>query len=106
MPGQPYYLDASGVRNQFRLQLVTKRNEPTEFRLRLEGLPEGAQVVGLEEVVTLNPGEEAMKTLIVHVPKDAYRGEFRIELKGRVTPGDFELTETVDFLGPSPYALQ
>lgn len=106
MPGQPYYLDASGVRNQFRLQLVTKRNEPTEFRLRLEGLPEGAQVAGLEEVVTLNPGEESMKTLIVHVPKGAYRGEFRIVLKGSVTPGDFELTDTVDFLGPSPYALQ
>lgn len=106
MPGQPYYLDESGVRNQFRLQLITKRQEPTEFRIRLEGLPDGAVVSGLEEVVVLQPGEETMKTLIVQVPKAAYKGGFRIELKGGVTPGDFEISDTVEFLGPSPYALK
>ena len=106
MTGQPYYLDESGVRNQFRLQLITKQKEPTEFRIRLEGLPEGAVVAGLEEVVVLEAGKEAMKTLIVQVPKESYKGGFRIELRADVTPGDFELRDTAEFLGPSPYALK
>lgn len=105
MPGQPYYVDEAGVRNQYRLQLITKLQNPTEFRIRLEGLPEGAQVVGLEDVITLKPGEETMKTFIVQVPKSAYKGEFRIELKGHILPGDFEITDTIEFLGPSAYAL-
>ncbi len=106
MTGQPYYLDESGVRNQYRLQLITKRQEPTEFRIRLEGLPDGAVVAGLDEVIVLQPGEETMKTLIVQVPKAAYKGAFRIELKAQVTPGDFEVADSVEFLGPSPYALK
>lgn len=105
MPGQPYYVDDAGVRNQYRLQLITKKQEPTEFRIRLEGLPEGALVIGLDEVITLKPGEETMKTLIVQVPKPAYKGEFRIELKGQVSPGDFEIKDNIEFLGPSAYAL-
>lgn len=106
MTGQPFYLDESGVRNQYRLQLITKSQEPTEFRIRLEGLPESAVVSGLDELILLQPGEETMKTLIVRVPKDAYKGGFRIELKAQIAPGDFEVSDTVEFLGPSPYALQ
>jgi polyferredoxin len=105
MQGQPYYVEEAGVRNQYRLQLITKQQQPTEFRIRLEGLPEGAQVIGLNEVITLQPGEETMKTLIVQVPKPAYKGEFRIELKGHITPGDFEIKDNIEFLGPSAYAL-
>lgn len=105
MPGQPYYVDDAGVRNQYRLQLITKQQQPTEFRIRLEGLPEGAQVIGLEETITLQPGEETMKTLIIQVPKPSYKGEFRIELKGQITPGDFEIKDNIEFLGPSAYAL-
>ncbi len=105
MAGNPYYVDDAGVRNQYRLQLVTKRNEPTEFRLVLEGLPEGAVVTGLDEIITLQAGEETVKTLIVQVPKAAYQGEFTIQLKGLVTPGDTKLADTIEFLGPSAYAL-
>ncbi|NLT70764.1 MAG: cytochrome c oxidase accessory protein CcoG [Verrucomicrobiaceae bacterium] len=106
MTGNAYYLDESGVRNQYRLHLVTKRNEPTEFRITLEGLPEGAAVTGLDEVIVLQAGEETVKTLLVQVPKAAYRGEFSIRLNGLVTPGNTKLTDTIEFLGPSAYALE
>lgn len=106
MTGQPYYVDDSGVRNQYRLQLVTKQSEPTVFTLKLTGLPEGAVILGLEETVTVNPGEESMKTLLVQVPKDKYKGEFKITVEATVTPGDFDLTDSIEFVGPSAYSLK
>ena len=106
MTGQPYYVDDSGVRNQYRLQLITKQTEPTIFTLKLTGLPEGAVILGLDETVTVNPGEESMKTLLVQIPKDKYKGEFKITLEARVSPGDFDLTDSIEFVGPSAYSLK
>lgn len=106
MTGQPYYVDDSGVRNQYRLQLVTKQTEPTVFTLKLTGLPEGAVILGLDEKVTVQPGEESMKTLLVQVPKDKYKGEFKITVEATVSPGDFDLTDSIEFVGPSAYSLK
>jgi cytochrome c oxidase accessory protein FixG len=106
MTGQPYYVDDAGVRNQYRLQLVTKQTEPTVFTLKLTGLPEGAVILGLDETVTVSPGEESMKTLLVQVPKDKYKGEFKITVEAKVTPGDFDLTDQIEFVGPSAYSLK
>ncbi len=106
MTGQPYYLDDAGVRNQYRLQLVTKQTEPTVFTLKLTGLPEGAIILGLDETVTVKPGEESMKTLLVQVPKDKYKGEFKITVEASVSPGDFDLTDSIEFVGPSAYSLK
>jgi len=106
MTGQPYYVDDSGVRNQYRLQLVTKQTEPTVFTLKLTGLPEGAVILGLDETVTVQPGEESMKTLLVQVPKDKYKGEFKITVEASVSPGDFDLTDSIEFVGPSAYSLK
>jgi len=106
MTGQPYYVDDAGVRNQYRLQLVTKQTEPTIFTLKLTGLPEGAVILGLDETVTVNPGEESMKTLLVQVPKDKYKGEFKITVEAKVSPGNFELTDQIEFVGPSAYSLK
>ena len=106
MPGQPYYVDDNGVRNQLRVQLVTKRNEPTHFRISTPGLPEGAIVSGIEERFELGPGEETMKTVLVQIPKDKYTGEFTFTIQADVSPGDFTISDTVEFLGPSAYTLQ
>lgn len=106
MSGNPYYLDESGVRNQYRLHLATKRNEPTLFHIGLEGLPPEAVVTGLEESITLQAGEETVKTLLVLVPKAAYDGEFTIQLRGEALPGNTPLADSIEFLGPSAYALQ
>ena len=106
MAGNPYYVDETNVRNQYRLQLVTKQNNPTTFDLSFENLPEGAFLTGVEDSVVLTPGEETTKTIMVQVPKEHYEGEFTIKVKATVTPGDFTVEDSIEFLGPSAYTLR
>jgi len=105
MPGQPYYMDDNGVRNQYRLNLVTKQNQETRFKFTIPDLPEGAIVSGIEETVVLAAGEETMKTVLVQMPKDKYTGEFLFKIEVTVEPGDFTISDSAEFLGPSPYTL-
>ena len=105
MPGSPYYVDQTGVRNQFRLQLLTKKNEDTTFSLRALGLPEGAVVSGLEEPVVLKSGEETNRTLLITVPIASYSKEFNFSIEASVDPGDFQIDDSAEFLGPSAYTL-
>tara|TARA_R110000850_G_scaffold20717_42_gene61579 strand:+ start:813 stop:2222 length:1410 start_codon:yes stop_codon:yes gene_type:complete len=106
MPGQPYYVDDSGVRNQFRLQMISKQSEPTEFNVRFIGLPEGAIVSGVDGKITLSPYEETTKTLLIQVPTKYFSKEFKLTLEATVTPGEFTVSDTIDFLGPSAYTLK
>ncbi|MEM9281066.1 MAG: 4Fe-4S dicluster domain-containing protein [Verrucomicrobiota bacterium] len=105
MAGQPYYLDEDSVRNQFRVNFVTKKSEPVEYQISVSGLSEGAIAMGLDEPVILMPGEKTTRTLIIQVPKNAYQGEFKATIKAEVSPGDFTLSSSVDFIGPSAYTL-
>ena len=105
MQGNPYYVDDSTVRNQFRLQLVTKQSEETTLDLDFQGLPEGAMISGVEDSVVLAPGEETTKTMMILVPVDQYKGEFTFTIEATVSPGDFKISDTIDFLGPSAYIL-
>lgn len=106
MSGNPYYVDDTNVRNQYRLQLVTKQNNPTTFDLSFENLPEGAFLTGVEKSVVLTPGEETTKTIMVQIPKDVFDGEFTLKVKAVVSPGDFSIEDSIEFLGPSPYTLR
>ncbi len=106
MPGQPYYVDENGVRNHYKLQFITKRQEPTEFIARVEGLPEGCVIAGLDASLTLQPGEETMRTLIITIPKALYQGDCLLRVIAEVKPGDLVLEDTIEFLGPSPYSLK
>jgi cytochrome c oxidase accessory protein FixG len=105
MPGSPYYVDETGVRNQFRLQLLTKENEETTFTFRSLGLPEGAVVSGLEEPVILKPGEETNRTVLITVPVASYSKEFEFSIEASVQPGGFQIDDSAEFLGPSAYTL-
>ncbi len=105
MPGSPYYVDQTGVRNQFRLQLLTKKSEDTTFFVRALELPEGAVVSGLEEPLLLKPGEEANRTLIITVPVANYTREFKFAIQATVEPGGFVISDRAEFLGPSAYTL-
>jgi len=106
MPGQPFYVTEDGVRNQYEVELASKRNEPITYEFSVEGLPDGATSIGLDEPVVLEPLGETTRTFFVIVPKDKYTGEFRVSVSGEVTPGDFEVSDIVEFLGPSAYTLK
>ncbi len=106
MPGQPFYVTEDGVRNQFEIQLVSKRNIATEITTRAIDLPENVTLIGLDDPIKLEPLGKATKTFFVTVPKDKYTGEFRVTISSAVNPGDDEITDIVEFLGPSAYTLK
>jgi len=104
MPGQPYYFAENLIRNQYRVHLVTKRHEETSFTFEVAGLPEGAIVTGLDDLV-LTAEKESVQTFIVQVPAAHFKGTFSIELTSTVGPSGEKLVDRIDFLGPSPYLL-
>jgi hypothetical protein len=73
---------------------------------RFQGLPGGAYVSGLNETITIDPSKETMQTVLVQVPTEHYKGEFQFTIEADVSPGDFTISDTIDFLGPSPYTLK
>ncbi len=103
--GEPFYLTDDVVRNQFKVSFVTKKSEPTEFRITFSGLPDNATAAGLEEKFTVEGHSEATRTLIVQTPKKDYPGGFTLILKAEVSPGDFMIEDSIEFLGPSAYIL-
>ncbi len=106
MPGQPFFLTETTVRNHFRLRLVSKRNEPTKFHLRLAGGPEGSQIAAAEAIQELPPLGEDLFTVPIEVPIANYRGtfDFRVIIEGE---DGKELTRTAGaFAGPHPRLMQ
>ncbi|MEX2578987.1 MAG: cytochrome c oxidase accessory protein CcoG [Verrucomicrobiales bacterium] len=106
MPGQPFYVDDHEVRNQLRLHLATKQSQATRFRISVSDLPDGAVVSGIEDAVILEPGEETMKTVLIRMPVERYTGRFQVTFQARVSPGDFAISDSIEFLGPSAYTLE
>ena len=106
MPGQPFFLTETTVRNHFRLRLVSKRNEATQFHLRLAGGPEGSQIAAAEAIQELPPLGEDLFTVPIEVPIANYRGtfDFRVIVEGE---DGKELTRTAGaFAGPHPRLMQ
>ncbi len=106
MPGQPFYVTETDVRNQFEIQVASKKNIPTEILTKAIDLPDGAVIIGLEEPIHPGPLGKVKKTFFVSIPKDKYTGEFRVTISSSVAPGDYSITDTVEFLGPSAYTLK
>ena len=84
---------------------MTKQNEATTFQIKIKGAPESANVAGLEEAIVLEPQSETEKSFFIQVPKKGYEGGFDLTVEATVTPGDFVIEDTVEFLGPSAYIL-
>lgn len=106
LTGQPYYVTEEGVRNQYELRLVTKRNVETTFTVKAIDPPAGLQLSGLEQTITLPPQSEATRPFFAFVPKSGYTGKFVLRLEISVSPGDYTIRDEVDFLGPSAYLFK
>ncbi len=104
--GQPYYVADGVVRNQYEASFVSKQNRPVELVPTLLGLPEGASIAGLADTVKLEPLAETTRTFFITVPFETYSGGFDLELQATVTPGDFEVSDRFEFIGPSAYTLK
>lgn len=104
MGGAPFYVDGGAIRNQFQLRLINKLNQPSSYRVELSsGVPAGLRIVGADQIITLGPMEEVLKTLVVTLPQADYRGpvEFHFQVSDAQRGGSVA-TRTIEYLGPDP----
>ncbi|MCU0791662.1 MAG: cytochrome c oxidase accessory protein CcoG [Opitutaceae bacterium] len=109
LQGAPYYLEPEGVRNQFLVRLVNKRDVPATFTVRVvTDAPAGATLLqaSLEESLTLAPLAEEVRPLVLRVPRASYEGGFKLRIVARAEGGEFELVREAEFSGPDARLLK
>ena len=106
IPGAPYIVDATSIRNQFLVRIVNKRSQPVTFVLSLEGLPPGTRQSGFEQPVVLPPLGEDVRPLILQQAKQAYAAPFKFQVHVRDRSGNYDLAREVEFVGPEARLLR
>jgi cytochrome c oxidase accessory protein FixG len=106
LAGAPYFMTPDGVRNQFLVRLVNKRDVPVRFVITLPDAPPGLDRTGLDGVVELAPLAEEVRPLIMQMSRKAYTGEFGLTVRVSDEAGSFTLEKTVWFVGPDAGLLK
>ncbi|MEX0323467.1 MAG: cytochrome c oxidase accessory protein CcoG [Puniceicoccaceae bacterium] len=108
MPGAPFYITDTHVRNQYQVRLVNKGNENLTFTIAAQanGLTVPIETSGFQLGTELEPMAEENGTFIVQVPRDLFEGTFTLDLLIEAQPGDITLVRDVEFLGPDPRLLK
>lgn len=102
MTGMPFFVDDTGVRNQFEVRIMTKRNQDTTFTLTVKDKPEWLVTSGVDGEVVLGPHGDERRPFFVQVPKADYTGPFKMTLVSESHPGGTVIERTVEFMGPDP----
>ena len=105
MTGMPYFVTDEVVRNQFSIRYLTKRNEPTTFRVAVEAAPAGLRWTGRDEPIVVPGQGERQIPLVVTIDRARYTGPIPLVFHVTATPGDTTVVEKVEFLGPNPKLL-
>ncbi len=100
MPGAPYYQQEDSVRNHFQVRVINKRNETAAFSIRAESPLAEFDWTTPEQPLVLEPHQERVTPLFVHIPRAAYEGPFPITLHIEDNDGAGQVTRRVTFLGP------
>jgi cytochrome c oxidase accessory protein FixG len=106
MTGAPYFVTPDGVRNQFLVRIVNKRDTPARFIITLPDAPSALVRTGLDGVVELAPLAEEVRPLVVQVPRGQYAGEFALTVSVTDEAGTFTLERDVRFVGPDAALLK
>jgi cytochrome c oxidase accessory protein FixG len=108
MPGSPFYVTDTHVRNQYQIRLVNKATEDTTFRVAIQasGLTVPIETSGFEGGAVVEPMQERNGTFIVQVPREAFEGAFPMLIQIETEPGGALITREVEFLGPDPKLLR
>ena len=106
IPGAPYFVTTEGVRNQFLVRLVNKRDTPGRFLVSLPDAPDALVRTGLDGVVELAPLAEEVRPLVVQMPRGGYAGEFALTVRVTDEARTFTLEKTVRFVGPDATLLK
>lgn len=107
MPGSPFYVTDTHVRNQFQIRLINKHTEDLTFTVQASAPGTVAlQTSGFSELTQLAPMQEMNGTFIIQVPRASFTGRFPVELTIVAEPGGITFTRQVEFLGPDPRIFQ
>jgi cytochrome c oxidase accessory protein FixG len=108
MPGAPFYVTDTHVRNQYQIRLINKDTGDLAFTAAVQanGLEVPVETSGFADNIVLGPMEERNITFIVQVPRDAFIGPFPLQIVIEAEPGDTEIAREVEFLGPDPALLR
>jgi hypothetical protein len=106
LAGAPYFTTADGVRNQFLVRIVNKRDVAVRFVVTLPDAPTGLVRTGLDGVVELAPLAEEVRPLVVQMARVEYAGEFPLTVRVSDEAGTFTLEKTVKFVGPDGELLR
>jgi cytochrome c oxidase accessory protein FixG len=108
MPGAPFYVTDTHVRNQYQVRLINKGTENLTFTIAVQANPLTIPIetAGFQAGTELAPMQEENGTFIVQVPRDLFEGPFTLNLLIEGQPGDVSLVREVEFLGPDPRLLR
>jgi cytochrome c oxidase accessory protein FixG len=108
MPGAPFYVTDSHIRNQYQVRLINKDSIDLSFNVFVQasGLTVPVETSGFGGGMVLEPMEERNGTYVVQVPRDTYEGAFPLTIRIEARPGQVELVREVEFLGPDPGLLK
>ena len=101
LPGIPYVVSGSDVRNEFLLRVLNKRNAETTFRLNIDGAPKSLQMHGGENGIVVPALGEQMLPVIVTIPRADLHGTLPLKFRVVSERDGTTVEKTVPFLGPS-----
>jgi cytochrome c oxidase accessory protein FixG len=107
MPGPPFYLSDSHVRNQLQIRLINKYSENLTFAVTAVDQRGELKLLttGMTDVVALEPMQERNSTFVVQVDRASYDGSFPLDIIVEAQPGNIRIVRSVEFLGPDPQLL-
>ncbi|MGE9294711.1 MAG: cytochrome c oxidase accessory protein CcoG [Puniceicoccales bacterium] len=105
MAGAPYIINDDDLRNQYMVRLINKDDVPRAFTVEAFAEGQTLEVIGFAEPVTVEPGGEEVRPLVIRVPRSAYQGKFEMTLRLIGEDGKAIAQRTAEFLGPDPAYL-
>ncbi|MCF3650331.1 cytochrome c oxidase accessory protein CcoG [Synoicihabitans lomoniglobus] len=106
IPGAPYIVSDTAVRNQFLVRVVNKRDTNQSFTLELRDGPASLERTGFTETIELSALGEKVVPLVLQVPRSNYDGRFHLLVVLRDEAGSYTVEREVEFVGPDPKLLR
>jgi len=106
MAGMPFYVQDGEVRNQYKLQLVNKRNRPVEFNVQFPNMPEGARFSISSSALNVPAQGEVEIPFTVTIGHEHFTGPYDLEVVVREGGEGAQIKRSIRFLGPDPRFFQ
>lgn len=100
MQGPPYHLDGDFIRNQFMVRVTNKKNDSSFYNLAVRDSHPDAVIKGVGDPFLIEDNGEAVKMIIVLMPRDSYTGRFQMNIVTVDEKSDVLAERTVGFVGP------